>query len=174
MRAELDMTISLHYGDLLRLHVDAIVNAANTELQHSGSLARAISQRGGPIIQAESDRIGWCDIGSAVATDGGLLIAEKVIHVPTVNYLEHHRATLEEVADGTRAALRLAKEMGIRSIAFPMLATGVVGFPPKPVARQMLRVMREPEFDMLDITLCVHWQGGIDDVREVFEQEAAA
>ena len=65
------MTVSLHHGDILRLHVEAVVNAANTELQHTGSLAAAIASRGGPTIQADSDRIGWCDIGSAVATDGG-------------------------------------------------------------------------------------------------------
>lgn len=97
-----------------------------------------------------------------------------MIHVPTVNYLEHRRATLEDIEAGTRAALRLAREMSLKSIAFPMLGTGVVGFPVKPVARGMLRVMREPEFEDLDITICVHWQGGIEDVREVFVPEAAA
>jgi O-acetyl-ADP-ribose deacetylase (regulator of RNase III) len=168
------MAIQLHHGDILRLHVDAVVNAANTELQHTGSLAADIAKRGGPTIQSESDKIGWCDIGSAVAIAGGLLIAKHVIHVPTVNYLAHKRASLEEVEQGTRSALQLAKTMGIRSIAFPLLATGIVGFPVKPVARHMLRALREPEFADLDITLCVFWQGGIDDVRGVFGEEGAA
>ena len=102
------------------------------------------------------------------------MIAKKVIHVPTVNYLEHRRASLEDVENGTRAALRLAQSLGLQSIALPLLATGVVGFPAKPVARHMLRVMREFEFEALEITICVYWQGGIEDVREVLEQESVA
>lgn len=102
------------------------------------------------------------------------MIAQKVIHVPPVNYLEQKRATLEDIEAGTRAALRLVRDLSLKSVAFPMLGTGVVGFPVKPVARHMLRAMREPEFEGLDITICVHWQGAIEDVKEVLEQEAAA
>ena len=77
--------MKLHYGPVTELEVDAIVNAANTQLRHGGGVAAAIVREGGRIIQEESDRIGWCDIGSAVATTAGSLKARHVIHVPTIN-----------------------------------------------------------------------------------------
>jgi len=80
------MALHLHERNITDLEVDAIVNAANTELQHGGGVAAAIVGAGGRVIQEESDRIGWCDLGKAVATGAGALKARYVIHVPTVDY----------------------------------------------------------------------------------------
>ena len=60
--------MKIHYGPVTELAVDAIINAANTQLRHGGGVAAAIVRAGGRVIQEESDRIGWCDLGKAVAT----------------------------------------------------------------------------------------------------------
>ncbi len=151
------MAKRLHYGDILDLDVDVIVNAANTELQHGGGLAAAIVEAGGSSIQEKSDAIGWCDLGSAVVTGAGSLSARHVLHVPTIDYSSGRRvATLEEIEHGTRAALELAKSLEARSIAFPLLGTGFAGLKVEEVARPITRAMEDFEDD-LEVILCVHW-----------------
>lgn len=158
---------SLRYGDILDLDVDVIVNASNTELQHGGSLAAAIVRAGGPQIQTESEAIGWCDLGSAVATGAGELAARHLIHVPTIDYTQKRRATLSEIESGTRAALRLARDLSASTIAFPLLGAGVVGHRGADVVTSMTAAMRG--FDDLDISICVHWQGDWQSVEEAFQ-----
>ncbi len=87
----------VHYGAVTELEVDAIVNAANTQLRHGGGVAAAIVRAGGREIQEESERIGWCDLGKAVATTAGRLKARYVIHVPTIDYAHGRRASLDEI-----------------------------------------------------------------------------
>ncbi len=157
------MPLRIHEGTITELTVDAIVNAANTQLQHGGGVAAAIVRAGGGTIQEESDRIGWCDLGAAVATTAGSLPAKHVIHVPTIDYRNRRRATLEEIERGTRAALDLARELGCRSIAFPLLGAGVVGLPTVEVARAMLRGLRDAD---LDVTLCAYSRSDRDALRE--------
>ena len=65
--------MKIHYGPVTELEVDAIVNAANTQLRHGGGVAAAIDRAGGRVIQVESDRAGWCDLGTAIATTAGCL-----------------------------------------------------------------------------------------------------
>ncbi len=149
------------------LAVDAIVNAANTQLQHGGGVAPAIVRAGGRAIQEESDRIGWCDIGSAVATSAGTLPAKHVIHVPTIDYQNRRRATLDEIERGTRAALDLARELGCGSIAFPLLGAGVVGLPTVEVARAVLRGLLDTD---LDVILCAYSRSDREALREALEE----
>lgn len=160
------MTMELSQGNILDLDVDVVVNAANTELQHAGSLAAAIADEGGPSIQAESNAIGWCDLGSAVATGGGKLRARHVIHVPTVDYTRGRRASLEDVAQGTKAAIELARSLGAKTIAFPLLGAGIVGLNAADVVRTMRTAMTNSE-DMR-IIICVHWQGDWPAVERAF------
>jgi len=148
------MAIRIHEGNITELDVDAIVNAANTQLQHGGGVAAAIVRAGGRVIQEESDRIGWCDLGKAVATGAGSLKAKHVIHVPTIDYRSSVRASLPYIEAGTRAALALARELGARSIAFPLLGGGIVGLPRRQVAEAMLRALREA--GDLDIVVCAY------------------
>jgi O-acetyl-ADP-ribose deacetylase (regulator of RNase III) len=151
------MPVSLTYGDILDLDVDVIVNAANTELKHGGSLAALIAQEGGPAIQAESDAIGWCEIGAAVATPAGRPRARHVVHVPTVDYINARRATPDDVERGAKAALQLARKLGARSIAFPLLGAGIAGLD----AADSVRAIKTAASDVhdLDITICAYWQG---------------
>ena len=146
--------IRLHEGSITELDVDAIVNAANTQLQHGGGVAAAIVRAGGRVIQEESDRIGWCDLGKAVATGAGSLKARHVIHVPTIDYRSGRRASLGDIEAGTGAALALARALGDRSIAFPLLGAGIVGLPRRQVAEAMLRALHEaPD---VDIVVCAY------------------
>lgn len=101
------MPLRIHQGNITDLEVDAIVNAANTELRHGGGVAAAIVRVGGRVIQEESDRIGWCDLGKAVATGAGALKARHVIHVPTIDYRSGKRADGQTCRTSTRGPRRL-------------------------------------------------------------------
>lgn len=140
-------TISLHEGDLTLHDVDAIVNAANASLMGGGGVDGAIHRRGGPAILEECRRIralrypDGLPTGEAVATTGGLLTARWVIHTVGPVYLEHDDpATL--LAACHTSALRVADELGARSMAFPAISTGVYGYPldlAAPVAIEAVR-----------------------------------
>jgi len=142
----------IHYGPVTELEVDAIVNAANTQLRHGGGVAAAIVRAGGRVIQEESDRVGWCDLGKAVATTAGSLKARYVIHVPTIDYKGGRRASLDDIYRGTKAALELCRELGLKSAAFPLLGAGIVGVPSREVAEAMARAIAE--FPDIECTLC--------------------
>lgn len=159
------MPVRLHYGDILDVTADVIVNAANTELQHGGGVAAAIARAGGPTIQEESDRLGWCDLGSAVMTGAGDLSAKFIVHVPTIDYRHKRRASIDDVGQGSLAALTLAKEAGAGSIVFPLLGTGFAGLKTKDVGHAILEAARR--FEDMDVTLCVFWQGDLGALREL-------
>jgi len=142
----------IHYGPVTEVAADAIVNAANTQLRHGGGVAAAIVRAGGRVIQEESDRVGWCDLGKAVATTAGNLKARYVIHVPTIDYSHGRRASVDDIYEGTRAALELCRELGLKSVAFPLLGAGIVGVPAREVAQAMARAMAE--YPDVESTLC--------------------
>ena len=154
--------MKVHYGPVTELEVDAIVNAANTQLRHGGGVAAAIVRAGGRVIQEESDRIGWCDLGKAVATTAGSLKARYVIHVPTIDYAHGRRASIDDIYQGTRAALELCRELGLKSAGFPLLGAGIVGVLARDVAQAMARAMAE--FPDIQSTLCAY---SAADVRAV-------
>ncbi len=113
-------------GDLTRLEIDAIVNAANTRLLLGSGVAGAIREGGGPEIQRECDAHGPVPLGGAALTTAGDLPARCVIHAAG---MEPGRAPTEQsLRDCTRETLELARRRGLRSIAFPAIGTGVGGF----------------------------------------------
>ena len=125
-------------GDITLLDVEAVVNAANKNLQLGGGVAGAIRRRGGPAIQAECDRLAPIEVGEAAITGGGNLMARYVIHaVGPVNGEGDEEAKL---ARATLSSLRIAVERKIKSLAFPAISTGVYGFPLQDCSRIMLRV----------------------------------
>lgn len=140
------------YGSVIEAPCQAIVNAANTQLQHGGGLALAIVKAGGVVIQKESDEIGFCPIGEAVVTSAGKLPFKFIIHVPTIDWKTRKKATLEDIYKGVVAALKIAKKRKIKKIAFPLLGAGVVGLPKKEVVKTMKKAFEE--FPELEITLC--------------------
>ena len=135
------MDIRLIEGDITTLEVDAIVNAANSELQHGGGVAGAIVRRGGAEIQEESDRIGHVPVGRAAPTGAGQLKAKWVIHAvgPRMGEGDEDRKLME----ATRSALEVAEELGAATLAFPAISAGIFGYPIDRCARIMLRTAIE-------------------------------
>lgn len=121
-------------GDITKVEVDAVVNAANRELIPGGGVDGAIHAAGGPQIAAEArviaERDGILETGQAVATTAGNLPAKHVIHTPGPVW---GRVSGDEaqslLADCYRNSLDLAAELGSRTVAFPNISTGIYGFP---------------------------------------------
>jgi O-acetyl-ADP-ribose deacetylase (regulator of RNase III) len=121
--------IELALGDITREHVDAIVNAANSELSGGGGVDGAIHRAGGPAIMAECRQIGHCEPGEAVITTAGKLPARFVIHA--VGPVWQGGGADEELllASCHERARELAREHGCRTVAFPAISTGAYGYP---------------------------------------------
>jgi O-acetyl-ADP-ribose deacetylase (regulator of RNase III) len=119
--------LELVQADITELATDAIVNAANEELQLGGGVAGAIRRRGGPAIQRECDDIGGTPVGTAVITTGGNLKARFVIHCVGPRWGDGDED--EKLANTVLSALKLADSRQLRSIAFPAISTGIFGFP---------------------------------------------
>jgi O-acetyl-ADP-ribose deacetylase (regulator of RNase III) len=128
--------ISILQGDLAQQDADAIVNAANNDLQLGGGVAGAIRRKGGPAIQEECDHIGPIPLGEAAITTGGNLRARYVIHAASMRLGEE--TTENNLRLSTRASLLRASEKGLKSIAFPAIGTGIAGFPMRRCAEVML------------------------------------
>ena len=128
--------ISILQGDLTEQDVDAIVNAANNDLQLGGGVAGAIRRKGGPAIQEECDRIGTIPLGEAAVTTGGNLKARHVIHAASMRLGEE--TAEKNLRLSTRASLLRAREKGLKAVAFPAIGTGIAGFPMRRCAEVML------------------------------------
>jgi O-acetyl-ADP-ribose deacetylase (regulator of RNase III) len=133
--------IVIQQGDLTEMDTDAIVNAANNDLQLGGGVAGAIRRKGGPAIQEECDAIGSIPVGGAAITSGGKLRARFVIHAASMQL--GGETTARALRGSTAHSLRIAEERGLRSIAFPAVGTGIAGFPIADCARIMLREVAE-------------------------------
>lgn len=124
------MPLEIVRNDITKMHVDAIVNAANSRLQQGGGVCGAIfAAAGADKLQAECDRIGHCAVGSAVITDGYALPAKHVIHAvgPVWQGGTHNEETL--LSSCYTNSLNLALERGLNSIAFPLISSGIFGYP---------------------------------------------
>ena len=141
-------------GDVTKLEVDAIANAANTELMHGGGVAGAISRAGGPAVQRESDERAPIGLGEAVETTAGELPARWVIHAATMELGGPTSAEIIEQA--TRSTLARAEQLGCRSLALVAFGTGVGGFPLDEAARLMVAVAADHEGGLERIVFAVH------------------
>ena len=130
--------VKLAQGDITKLEVDAIVNAANSSLLGGGGVDGAIHRAGGPQILEECKQIrnrqGGCKTGEAVITSGGKLKAKHVIH--TVGPVWNGGTNNEEqlLGNAYRNSLQLAVKHNISTIAFPNISTGIYGFPKRRAA----------------------------------------
>ena len=123
-------------GDITEAPVDAVVNAANSRLQHGGGVAGAIVRKGGRIIQEESDRIGFVPVGESVVTGAGSLPAKYVIHTVGPRWGEGDEET--KLRSAVRSTLKLADKMGLTTIAMPAISAGIFGFPKDRCAHIMM------------------------------------
>jgi O-acetyl-ADP-ribose deacetylase len=152
-------------ADVTKLDVDAIANAANTQLKHGGGVAGAISRAGGPEVQRESDERAPIGLGEAVETTAGEMPARWVIHAATMELGGPTSAEIIERA--TRSTLAKVDELGCRSLALVAFGTGVGGFPLEEAARIMVGAAREHEPKSLErIVFAVHGEDAERAFRE--------
>ena len=141
-------------ADVTKLEVDAIANAANTQLKHGGGVAGAISRAGGPAVQRESDERAPIGLGEAVETTAGDMPARWVIHAATMELGGPTSAEIIERA--ASATLAKAEELGCRSVALVAFGTGVGGFPLDEAARLMVAAARSHTGEIERIVFAVH------------------
>lgn len=128
--------IFLIKGDLTEMDTDAIVNAANNDLQLGGGVAGAIRRKGGDKIQEECNAIGSIPVGGAAITSGGNLKARYVIHAASMQL--GGQTTAHALRSSTAHTLRIAAQKSLKSISFPAVGTGIAGFPMQECAEIML------------------------------------
>jgi O-acetyl-ADP-ribose deacetylase (regulator of RNase III) len=141
-------------ADVTRLEVDAIANAANTELRHGGGVAAAIARAGGPAVERESRERAPIGLGEAVETTGGDLPARWIIHAATMELGGPTSAEIIERA--TESTVRRAEELGCRSLGLVAFGTGVGGFPLDDAARIMVEATRRTARSLERVVFAVH------------------
>ena len=122
-------TLEIVEGDITQQDTEAIVNAANEQLRVGGGVDGAINRAGGPKIQEEARKIGYCPTGQAVITTGGNLKARYVIHTVGPIYRNGQAGEAALLASCYRESLKLASARGIKSLSFPSISTGIYGYP---------------------------------------------
>lgn len=167
--------LELVEGDITQQDTEAIVNAANEKLKVGGGVDGAINRAGGPRIQEEARKIGYCPTGKAVITTGGNLKAKYVIHAVGPIYVDGKHGEPELLASAYRESLKLASEKGIRSLAFPSLSTGVYGYPMEEAARIALTTVREylqehPEIELVRFVL--FGRAAFETFKNVLQEQA--
>ncbi len=135
------LKIEVLRGDITKIEADALVNAANNRLWMGGGVAGALKRAGGQVIEDEALEKGTIPIGEAVATGAGRLKAKYVIHAAVMG--QDLNTDAEKIRQATRNSLLQADKLGIKSLAFPALGTGVGGFPIEECARIMLEEVRQ-------------------------------
>lgn len=141
--------IRIARGDITEFAGQALVNAANNRLQLGSGVAGAIRRKGGPSIQEACDTVGKIRVGESAITGAGNLQVRYVIHAAV---LGDEPASLDTVRAAAKSALELAQAQDIRTLAFPLLGTGVGGLDVDEVARTMLEEIKVFP-DTLEVTL---------------------
>ena len=160
-------TVEVIQADVTTLEVDAVANAANTELLHGGGVAAAIARAAGPELERESRERAPIGLGEAVETTAGDMPARWVIHAATMELGGPTSAEIIERA--TASTLARAEELGANSLALVAFGTGVGGFPLDEAARIMVGAVRRHESRSLDrIVFAVHG----DEAERAFREAA--
>jgi O-acetyl-ADP-ribose deacetylase (regulator of RNase III) len=166
-------TLRLVQGDITERDVDAIVNAANSYLQHGGGVAGAIVRKGGQVIQEESDRIGFVPVGHAAITGAGKLPSKHVIH--TVGPRMGEGDEDNKLKNAVLSGLMLASGKGLKSISMPAISSGIFGFPKDRCAEILVRealqyIKQNPKSSLEVIEFCVYDDLTMGYFRKEFEK----
>src|SRR5437773_6017928 len=143
MERKVEIPIEIIQGDITKLDVDAIVNAANTSLLGGGGVDGAIHRAAGPKLLEECRSLGGCQPGHAKITRGYNLPAPFVIHTVGPVWSGGNRGEAETLANCYRISLKLAAENKIKTIAFPAISCGAYRYPIKPAARIATQTARD-------------------------------
>jgi O-acetyl-ADP-ribose deacetylase (regulator of RNase III) len=159
--------------DLTERDVDAIVNAANSRLQHGGGVAGAIVRKGGRIIQEESDRIGFVPAGGAAMTSGGKLRARHVIHAVGPRMGEGDEDA--KLRKAINSVLALAADKGLTSISVPAISAGIFGFPKDKCAKILVGetaayCKKRPEEALRLVEFCIFDKEALGFFEKEFEK----
>jgi O-acetyl-ADP-ribose deacetylase (regulator of RNase III) len=165
--------IDILQGDITKLDVDAIVNAANEALASGGGVCGAIHANAGPELAAACAKLDGCATGEAKITPGFGLPARYVIHAVGPVWGGGERGEGKLLAACYTNALKLAAAHGLKSIAFPAISTGIYGFPPDRAALIAVRTVRETLPDVPGIERVVFCCFG-DESRDIHEQALEA
>jgi O-acetyl-ADP-ribose deacetylase (regulator of RNase III) len=149
------MRLEARLADITTLHVDAIVNAANSALAPGGGVCGAIHHAAGPELAAACARVGPCSTGDARLTPGFRLPARFVIHAVGPVWRGGQQGEASRLASAYRSSLKLAKREGLTSIAFPAISTGIFGYPLQPAARLAVETVRAAAAQPGSLTLVI-------------------
>jgi O-acetyl-ADP-ribose deacetylase (regulator of RNase III) len=170
--------IEVVQGDITKLAVDAIVNAANSSLLGGGGVDGAIHRAAGPELLAECrqirDRDGGCATGDAKRTKGYRLPAKHVIHTVGPVWRGGTAGEPDLLASCYRKSLALAAEVGAQSVAFPAISTGVYGYPFKAATEVAVRTIRAHAGPLPErVVLCTFDERATEITREVLAAAGA-
>lgn len=166
-------TLRLVQEDITERHVDAIVNAANSRLQHGGGVAGAIVKKGGQIIQQESNKIGHVSVGSSAVTGAGELPCKAIIHAvgPRMGEGDEHN----KLKNAINSTLQTAIQHGYRSISIPAISAGIFGFPKDQCAEILVGearkiLMSDHKFSLESVEFCIFDNEALNYFKKEFDQ----
>jgi O-acetyl-ADP-ribose deacetylase len=166
-------TLRLVQGDITERNVDAIVNAANSNLQHGGGVAGAIVRKGGQIIQQESNKIGYVSVGSSAVTGAGELPCKVVIHTVGPRMGEGNEDA--KLKSAINSALKTAIQQECKSISIPAISAGIFGFPKDRCAEILMSESRkvltsDQQFSLETVEFCIFDDETLGYFNKAFEK----
>ncbi len=166
------MPFSIIRNDITKLNTDAIVNAANSKLLAGGGVCGAIFAAAGmDKLQQECNKIGHCDIGDAVITNGYDLPAKYVIHTVGPIYGQNPKYEETQLYSCYKSSLKLAKNKGLASVAFPLISSGIYGYPKAEALKIATRAIKDfLRNDEMDIYLVVYDRKAFEISGKLFEK----
>ena len=163
--------IKIIKGDITSLRCDAIVNAANSSLLGGGGVDGAIHYAAGPELLAECRTLHGCRTGEAKITKGYKLPARFVIHTVGPIYFEHSPSEAEALLTSCyENSLELAREKGLKTIAFPLISAGVYGYPQRDAIRVAIETMKKHAEEFEEITLVLFGEREFAFAGEMFPE----